>query len=155
MLELHRERNIVDKPNRVPQIYGYTVCLVAVITLLISANSLVQNAFTMANPLQGGQSRFGGEPSITSFEAYRATYERERAGPGPDSKGPIADTASETTMRMRYEALRTDRIERARFESLRSVTSSLLLLALSITLFTLHWRWLRAKERSELMGNSG
>ena len=143
----------MDKPNRVPQIYGYTVCLVAVITFLISANSLVQNAFTMANPLQGGQSRFGGEPSITSFEAYRATYERERPGPGPDAKSRAADTASEATMRTRYEALRTDRIERARFESLRSVTSSLLLLALSIALFTLHWRWLRGKERSERMAD--
>lgn len=137
----------MDKPNRVPQIYGYTVCLVAVITLLISANNLVQNAFTLANPLQGGQSRFGGEPSVSSFEAYRATYVRQP--PGPDAKGPLADTASETTMRIRYDALRNDRIERARFESLRSVTASILLLALSVALFTLHWRWLRSKDKTE------
>ena len=133
----------MDKPNRVPQIYGYTVCLVAVITFLISANSLVQNAFIMANPLQGGQARFGGEPSITSYEAYRATYDRERPVPGPDAKSPVTDTASEVTMRIRYDALRADRIERAKFESLRAVTGSLLLIALSIALFTLHWRWLR------------
>lgn len=43
----------VDKPNRVAQFYGYTVCLIALILVLTSVSSLLDNAFERANPLQG------------------------------------------------------------------------------------------------------
>jgi hypothetical protein len=65
----------VDKPNRVAQLYGYTVCLIALIVSLISVSSILGAAFERANPLQSEVS-FGA--ALTSFEAYRATYRRER-----------------------------------------------------------------------------
>jgi hypothetical protein len=42
-----------EKPNRIPQIYGYTVCLIAVVAFLISINGIVDASFTLANPMHG------------------------------------------------------------------------------------------------------
>lgn len=133
----------MDRPNRVAQLYGYAVCLIAVIVFLISANSLVENAFTLANPLRGAGNRFGPEPAISSFEAYRATATREnRLNPSVSGSATVAPPDS--VLRARYEVLRADRIDQARFDAERSLTTSGLLLLLCIVLFVLHWRWLRA-----------
>ena len=89
-----------EKPNRIPQIYGYTVCLIAVVAFLISINGIVDATFTLANPLHGQYGRIEG---MDSFDAYEATrVERttvERNAP--------ADTTSLDTRRRRYEALAT------------------------------------------------
>src|SRR5437763_6571496 len=77
----------MERPNRVAQLYGYAVCLIAVVVFLASANSFVENLFTAANPLRGGADRFGIQPSVTSFEAYRATVNREARMNGPAASG--------------------------------------------------------------------
>jgi hypothetical protein len=48
-------------------------------------------------------------------------------------------------LRQRYEALRTDRITRNRYEAHRSLVTSTLLLLLALGLFVGHWRWLRRR----------
>lgn len=40
----------MDQPRWIPQLYGYTVCLIAVITILLSLSSLVNNVFEFAEP---------------------------------------------------------------------------------------------------------
>lgn len=70
----------MEKASRVPQVYGYTVCVIAVVTFLICATVIVNNVFDLANPIQAG---YGLESSLSSFEAYQATYQRDqRAGLG-------------------------------------------------------------------------
>jgi len=133
----------MERPNRVAQLYGYAVCLIAVIVFLISANSFVDHAFTLSNPLRGQGNQFGMEPAITSFEAYRATL--NRFGPSTlDGGRPAA--LPDSALRIRYEALRADRLEQARFDAKRGLTTSGLLLMLSVALFAIHWRWLRARD---------
>ena len=66
----------MERPNRVAQLYGYAVCLIAVIVFLISANSFVEHLFTLSNPLRARGDRFGVEPATSSFEAYRSTANR-------------------------------------------------------------------------------
>jgi hypothetical protein len=132
-----RERS-VEKPNRVPQLYGYTVCLVALLLGLMSAGSLLDSAFERAYPLQGGD-LFG--QSLSSFEAFKAkravypTFGRDAASP--------ADTASEQTLRVRYDALVADRLASVRFETSKSFVTHGVLLVLALALFRFHWRWVR------------
>lgn len=71
----------MDRSNRIAQLYGYTVCLVAVIVVLSSTASLLGAAIDRANPLQAEYS-FGA--SLSSLEAYRATYQRERSMGGSE-----------------------------------------------------------------------
>ncbi len=131
----------MDKSSKVPQVYGYTVCVIAVVTFLICATVIVNNVFDLANPIQAG---FGMESSLTSFEAYKATYQKDqRSGLATAAAEPRADTLSEATLRVRYEAARADRFARVRFQSWKALTTSGLLLVISVVLFVLHWRWMK------------
>lgn len=137
------------KPNRVPQIYGYTVCVIAVVTFLICSTVIVNNVFDLANPIRAG---YGFESSLSSFEAYKATYQRDqRAVVGGAAGEARPDTASEATLQKRYEALREDRISRVRFQAWKAIVTSGLLLIISVVLFALHWRWMKkAREAPEV-----
>jgi hypothetical protein len=142
----------VEKPNRVPQIYGYTVCVIAVVTFLICASVIVNNVFDLANPIQAGM---GFESSLSSFEAYQATYQKDqRAVVGGAAGEARPDTLSVATLRNRYEAMRADRISRVRFQSWKAITTSGLLLIISVVLFVVHWRWLRKVGRAAEAGGA-
>ena len=131
----------MEKTSRAPQVYGYTVCVIAVVTFLICATVIVNNAFDLANPIQAG---FGIESSLSSFDAYKATYQKDqRMGLAPATAEQRQDTVSEATLRVRFEAMRADRIARIRFQSWKALTTSGLLLVISVVLFIVHWRWMR------------
>ena len=130
----------MERPGWVAQLYGYIICLVALVTIIFTLPRFIDNAFRFSDPLQSDQFY---EPALSSFEAYKATYDRSRgAGPRPPDTvtGP---PRSEAELRQGYEALRADRLGRGRFEARRSLVSQGLLLVLSLGLFLGHWRWLR------------
>jgi hypothetical protein len=132
---------VVERPERVPQLYGYTVCLVTLIWALASATSIIDAALTLDAPVYRGE-RFGAyTPSVSSFEAFRTTYEMSRRMT-TDPRTSL-DSIPEPELRRRFEALRADRIERNTIEARRSLISSVLSLLIAAVLFTLHWRWLR------------
>jgi len=134
-----RGGDVEKQPNRIAQLYGYTVCLVAILTSLISTISILNAAFDRANPLQSEYS-FG--PTLTSFEAYRATYPRELS-PLIAGSPPAPDTVSEATLRQRYAALAADKRTTTRYRTTKTMTTSSILLVIAITLFAMHWRWVR------------
>jgi hypothetical protein len=141
---------VVERPERVPQLYGYTVCLIALIWGLVSAVSLVDDALSLSAPELRGSSEFNWtEPSVTSFEAFRATYDRARRMGLPDSQR--LDTIPEPELRRRYEALREDRIRRGSYEARRELITDTLSLVIASALFAFHWRWLRRRASSSTL----
>ena len=130
------------KPNRIPQIYGYTVCLIAVVAFLISINGVVDAAFTLASPTHG---QYGYGEALASFEAYEASRPERMA---PDRNIP-PDTTSEETRRRRFEALRADRIQTNRLQAYRRLVGSGLTMLIAIGLFAWHWKWLRERAEEE------
>jgi len=131
--------NAVDKPNRVAQLYGYTVCLIALVLALISIAGLLDSAFERGHPLQGGDFPFG--VSLTSFEAFKAR--RGSVSPFEREAQATPDTVSESTLRARYDALVAERLESVRYRTSKELVSKGLLLLISLTLFGFHWRWVR------------
>jgi hypothetical protein len=131
-----------EKPNRIPQIYGYTVCLIAVVAFLISINGIVDATFTLANPLHGP---YGPGEGLTRFEAYEASRVERTS---PDRNVP-ADTTSLETRRRRFEALRSDRIDANRLQAWRRLVGSGLTMLIAIGLFAWHWSWLRTRAAEE------
>lgn len=129
----------VEPPHRMAQLYGYTVCLVAVILGLTTAASILDAAFDRMHPLQ---SEYSYGASLTSFEAYRATYPRDRVMMGPSTEA-APDTLSDETLRRRYDAMVSDRLAAIRFRTSKKFVTSGTLLLISAALFLLHWRWLR------------
>jgi hypothetical protein len=131
-----------EKPNRIPQIYGYTVCLIAVVAFLISINGIVDASFTLANPLHG---QYGPGDGLTSFESYEASRGERTVA---DRNVP-PDTTSVETRRRRFEALRADRIAANRLQAWRRLVGSGLTMLIAIGLFAWHWSWLRTRAAEE------
>jgi hypothetical protein len=130
----------MERPGWVAQLYGYIICLVALVTIIFTLPRFIDNVFRLSDPLQ---SDAGYEPALSSFEAYKATYARSR-GPVPREEGAAAGAPpTDAELRKGYDALRADRLARGRFEARRSLVSQGLLLVLSLGLFVGHWRWLR------------
>lgn len=132
----------VARSPRIAQWYGYTVCLVAVITFLLSARGMVDDLFTLSNPIRSS-SRYGS--TLTSFEAFEATQDMMPRRVAGDSVPP----PTEEELRRRYEALRDDQISQSRFDATRGIVASLLMLLIATGLFVWHWRWLRALPASD------
>jgi len=129
----------VDKPNRMAQVYGYTVCLITLIVSLVSLSSILSAMFDRASPLQ---SEFGFGTVLTSFEGYKATYRRE---PTMFDRSGAArpDTMSEATLHQQYDALVKDRIAATHYRTTKSLTTGFIFLVISLILFALHWKWVR------------
>ncbi|MBL0171990.1 MAG: hypothetical protein IPP90_14960 [Gemmatimonadaceae bacterium] len=128
----------MDRSNRVAQLYGYTVCLVAVIVVLSSTATLLSAAIDRANPLQAEYS-FGA--SLSSLEAYRATYQREQSMGGREPAR--LDTLPESILRSRFEALVADRRAATMYRTSKAFVSGGVMLVVALALFGWHWRWLR------------
>jgi hypothetical protein len=138
---------VVERPERVPQLYGYTASLIGLLMVVTSVLSLSEAGLALASPVHqvpGEEWSGWGEPSVTSFEAFRATYDRVRemrAAPNSPSPEPLA----EEELRRRYEALRADRIARVEAAARRTLVTSGLALLIGVGLFVFHWRWLRRR----------
>jgi hypothetical protein len=130
-------------------LYGYVVCVIAVVTFLVNVTGFVDATFDRANPLAGRESYgpYGG--SLTSFEAFRATYEDGRpmrVAPASTDPNPQRDTLTTEQLRARYEALREDRMIQGSYQATRRLVRNGLLIALSIILFATHWTWARRQR---------
>ncbi len=135
----------MERPERIAQLYGYSVCLIAIVVMLVSISSIVDKAFTLSDPLAsaGGPFGWGGGPVLTSFESYKATVNRVAAPVPPGGRDSTAPRPTDAALRARYDVLRADQLRRSRLDAQRGLTSSVLLLLISAALFWFHWRWVR------------
>jgi hypothetical protein len=151
--------------NRIAQAYGYAVCFITVIVMLIAIKSLVDSAFDLSDPVRAEGNRFGRDtPSLTSFELYKIQSKRSPILSSPDGSvmmmrggaGPVpattttttkaaADTVSDAELRRRYDAEREGVIGNTRFSATRSLVGNFLLILLAAVLFIVHWRWLKKR----------
>jgi hypothetical protein len=151
--------------NRAAQMYGYAVCFITVIVMLISIKAVVDSAFDLSDPIRSEGTRFGGTtPALTSFELYKIQSRRSPILSSPDgsvmmmrgSGGPAsattttpskaaADTVSDAELRRRYDAEREGVIGNVRFSATRSLVGNFLLIVLAAVLFVVHWRWLKKR----------
>jgi hypothetical protein len=150
--------------NRISQAYGYAVCFITVIVMLIGIKQVVDAAFDLSDPIRangGGYGTMG--RTITSFELYKADAKRQpdtRGTPnspdGPAVRGAqpasagtsraAADTLSDAELRHLYDAERETVTGNVRFRATRSLVGNLLLIVLAATMFGLHWRWLKRHD---------
>jgi hypothetical protein len=135
----------MDQPRWIPQMYGYIVCLIAVVTILISLNSIVNNTFEFAEPEMSREvtGEFGGR----SLEACRQRWARTAGSTRPDAPpAAAADIPSDSALMAVCAEERADRIAAVRHRALRSLVTSTLMLLVAGILFAVHWRWLRGSR---------
>lgn len=147
----------MDRINsRISQMYGYAVCLITVVVMLIAIKQVVDAAFDLSDPIRaegGGYGRMG--RPLTNFELYKLEARRQptRNDPTvPVAPGSPDSALSDSDLRRIYEAEREAAIGNARFRAIRSLVGNLLLILLAGTLFGIHWRWLRARDSMPVTG---
>lgn len=137
----------MDQPRWIPQLYGYTVCLIAVITILLSLSSLVNNVFEFAEPEMSREITIMGDMGGRSLEACRQRMRTAGAirqgGPGAGNEVP-----PDSVLMTLCAEERAERIAAVRHRALRSLVTSTLMLLVAGILFALHWRWLRGSRAS-------
>jgi hypothetical protein len=131
----------MDRSNRVRQLYGYAVCLIAVVTMLIATTRLVGSAINLSDPTSAASAMYGSD--ISSFEAWMVSRDRF-------SSPAKTDTVSTETLRTRYEAARASQLAQQRFRDRKELIIQLILLTIAVTLFVTHWRWLRGARNDDL-----
>ena len=125
-----------EKSQKIQMIYGYAVCLVAVITFLISITSMVYALMDLTDPINAYRTYGRDVPSLASFDNYKVDIIKAT----DPAHGLELDDA---TMRSMYDAARNDAIAKVRHESMRSIIINGLVLLVCIVLFTTHWMWMR------------
>ena len=129
----------MEKPNRAIQVYGYTVCVVAIITFLITASIFVTALIDLGDPLHSGW--YNG-PSLASFENYKMDVRKAQQKPGEEAT--IASyMPDDATLKAMYESAKDEQIQKKTHEATKSMIVSGILIVISILLFLTHWFWMR------------
>ena len=147
----------MEKQNRiVGQIYGYFVCLAAVILVLTSARAVVGALVDLGDPRNATDLT---ESSLESLEKYRmktlGALGARRDGDGADGKlqGAKVETAppyipDDKSLQAMYESEKEARFEATRHVAFRKVFEESLLGAASVLVFAGHWMWLRKRTKA-------
>jgi len=131
----------MEKTQRIiAQIYGYAICLVAVITFLITVTMIVSAVLDLGDPIHSGWTP-GGSPSLASYENYKMdVMKMSQKGDENNKAGYLPD---EQTLRAMYDAAKNDKMQSANHEANKSIILGSILVIISIILFLTHWKWLK------------
>lgn len=97
---------IMEKPkSKIRNIYGYAICLVAIITFLFNANSLVRAVIDLQDPLYSVRYH-SNEPSLASYENYKMDVLSSGKVDGTSAKSGYAP--DDQTLQRMYDAAKND-----------------------------------------------
>lgn len=120
------------------QVYGYIVCIIAVITMLFSLGGVITSVIDSMDPLY----TWGDTNHLSSFENFKLNALNT-------GKADIAYIPDDETLRVMYEDAKTHKIRRVMHETKKTITVSSILIVISILLFLVHWRWMRRIDKKE------
>lgn len=117
--------------HKIASIYGYAVCIVAVITFLIAVANIVGPILDIRNPLPAAYRSH--DRSLASFETYKMdTLRQLEAEQVPD----------DAVLRAAYQAAREERISAVRHRAVNQLAGSIIAVLAALLLFVFHWVWL-------------
>lgn len=125
-------------PNRIAEVYGYLICLVSVITILITSGVIIQALIDIGHPYQSREFNTQSS-SLVSFDNY-ILAKRQSSGEDTLTKKLTGDTVF---LRGMYEAERKNLVEKVNHRIRRDIIVNSSILLFSILLFVFHWLWLK------------
>jgi len=136
----------MEKNQIIAKIYGYLVCLVAIITFLICITSLVNAIIDRCDPLHADRNSYGTSVTLVSFDTYKMDVMKDIKTEGDNTKPTYIP--DDKTLHSMYEAARNDKIQSTMHGINRSIMVDSLLIVICLILFGLHWRWMRKLAKS-------
>lgn len=134
--------------NRIAQLYGYAVCLVAVIVVVSTIGDFTDSMLAVGDPLHADfRLRGPNDASLTSYETYRLSQEQaiEKRSRNPE-RASAAVLPPDSVLQRRYATLRASRESDVRASARRQLVQSAVILTVAVLLFGTHWRWVRRRE---------
>ncbi len=128
----------MEKKSKISQIYGYAVCLVAIITFLVSLSAIITNLIDAKDPLFSRT----GDQKLSSYENFKV----ETLKTGQNEMSYIPD--EETLVKM-YVDLKNHKIKTVVHQTNKTIIVNSIMFVLSILLFIFHWIWLRRIDKQE------
>lgn len=136
-----------EKSHIIAKVYGYLVCLVSVIVILVTISSLIGAFFDMSDPLHtnnyGNYGPMGVRTELSSFEAYKISKLSNQTT-SKDSQSTY--TPDDVTLRASYESEKANTIDSVRQQAQRTITVDIILLLVAVLLFWRHWIWVSEKK---------
>jgi len=130
----------MEKKSKAPMIYGYAVCLVAVITFIICIAGLMNAVMNLSDPLHAERD-YNKSPSLASFENYKmdilTSSEKEQTF-----------TPDDQTLLAMYEAAKSDKIQSVKHRAMRDIMVNGILIIMCVVLFLTHWLWMRRLNKT-------
>lgn len=125
-----------EKSQRIKMVYGYAVCIVAVITFLVCVTSMVYSIIDLTDPLNAYRTYGKDMPSLASFDNYKVDIVK--------SLDPAHElTLDDSTLSSMYDAAKQDAISKVKHDSYRSIIVNGLLVVITVLLFLFHWFWMK------------
>ena len=118
--------------NKAAQVYGYVVCIIAVITFLIGIGTLINSLMDIGKPLYAG---FRNDINLASFENYKADAMKEFTK-------DAAYIPTDVELKKMYEAARSEVIAKQAHQTRKNIIVNTVLIIVSIVLFFVHWKWM-------------
>ncbi len=137
----------MDQPRWIPQLYGYSVCFITLVTVLFSLSSIVGNSFEYSAPEMSREvtMEYGGRSAEACRQRFNARTPNRGAQVGAGSAVAPVLPADSVLLKLCAEE-RAERIATVRHTALRGLVSSTLMMLLAIVLFIIHWRWVRGSR---------
>lgn len=129
--------------SRIAQAYGYLVCLICVIVILINTNQVINGALDLANPVAAAASSGGRYGPMNSYESYRIEARRQNVARTPTGQVRSDSSLSDAELKTMYDAERAQQLSSVRYRAMRSLVTGIVFLILGTVLFLWHWRWIR------------
>jgi predicted PurR-regulated permease PerM len=118
--------------NKAAQVYGYVVCIIAVITFLIGIATLINSLMDIGKPLYAG---YRNDINLASFENFKADVMKELTK-------DAANIPTDVDLNNMYVAAREEVIARQSHRTRKNVIVNTVLIIVSIVLFFVHWKWM-------------
>ena len=128
----------MEKKTKIPQVYGYAVCIVAIITILISVADLITSVIDASDPLYA----WGDEQRLSSFENFKVDVLKS-------GKNEASYVPDDSTLRIMYEDAKNHKIRRVKHQTTKSIIVSSILIVISTTLFITHWIWMSKVDKQQ------
>jgi len=122
--------SLVEKERlfKIQMVYGYAICLVAVITFIICITSMAYSLMDLSDPINAYRAYGKDAPSLASFENYKVDIIRSL-----DTDNSLK--LNDETLHSMYDAAKQDAISKVNHNAYRSVIVNGLVIIITIFLF--------------------
>jgi len=118
----------MEKKHKIIQVYAVVICIISVITVIISLSGIVSAIIDRGNPLYANRY----EVYLTSFENFKMDALKSTV------KDQVYIPDDKTLLKM-YEDAKSDKIKMVKHQTYRTIIVSGISLAIGIILFGTHW----------------